>query len=79
MIASWWCYVQPQKLPLKRINKDGKMLGTVEAPVILLPSFCFFSPCDDICICLSAENIQIYGLETDKDELLHLHTHTHTP
>ena len=35
-----------------------------------LPSLCFFSPCDHICICLRAEAIEIYGLETDKDELL---------
>lgn len=37
-----------------------------------LPSLCFFSPCDHICICLRAETIEIYGLETDKDELLSL-------
>lgn len=39
-----------------------------------LPSLCFFSPCDHICICLRAETIEIYGLETDKNELLRLHS-----
>lgn len=29
-----------------------------------LPSICFFSPCDHICICFRAETIEIYGVET---------------
>lgn len=65
------CFVS---LP-RGINADGKknLIDTTDTSHALhhprLPSLCFFSPCDHICICLRAETIQIYGLKTDKNEL----------
>lgn len=61
--------------PLKSISADGKKWQALRrhqrcrSP---LPSPCFFSPCDHICICLRAETLESYRLKTDKDELLRL-------
>lgn len=71
------CYVQPLRLPpspllLKESTQMEKWqaLRRHQPCRSQLPSLCFFSPCDHICICLRAETLEIYGLETDKDELL---------
>lgn len=76
------CYVQPRGLPpslllLKesaQMEKKWQALRRHQPCRSPLPSPCFFSPCDHICICLRAESLEIYSLKTDKDELLRLYS-----